>query len=394
MNDDLGNFPKPPSLTPTPNNSTPPTPKVDPTSDSTKTASLPSQNTYSPPTFEPTPDELPDLSNLPKSDPFSEPKSEPTPIPTPTEPELPETKTEITPAVDTPADSFFPEIEESSKPQVEEQIVEPDLPIKNEPQLATVPTTAPKSPTSALLSLFLLLVAGIGISGTVFLYSQSSALKKQLTDINQTLDQQKSIITPSPSPTIIDIPTPTPTSEVTTTPSISLTPTATPSVSLSNQSPIPLALAPQALKVALNHEPNAQLILIKIENANDTASYLTKYYFRKDLTTKKYFYVSINNKNESEVNDNAIYVNPDNNIPPLNDLVLGNKLGIDYAGAYAIAIKQCSSATDCEKLTANAQYIKSGDKTIWQITLDPTNKKYVFQINSQNKEVLFKSSGI
>lgn len=374
MNDDLGNFPKPPSLTTPPSDPTPPAPK-----------------TYSPPTFEPTPDELPDLSSLSNTDPLPEPATTPTPS---IAPEIPEIKTEVVPSIDTSTttttESFFPEIEVAEKTQTPEPIAS----VKDDLQPATITTSNTKSPTSALLSLFLLLVAGVGISGTVFLYSQSSALKKQLTDITQTLDQQKSIITPSPSPTIIDIPTPTPTAEATTTPSISITPTASPSVSLSNQSPIPLALAPQALKVALNHEPNAQLILIKTENGNDTTNYLTKYYFRKDLTTKKYFYVSINSKNESEVNDNAIYVNPDNNIPPLNDLVLGNKLGIDYASAYAIALKQCSSATECEKLSTNAQFIKSGDKTIWQITLDPANKKYVFQINSQNKEVLFKSPGI
>jgi len=238
-----------------------------------------------------------------------------------------------------------------------------------------------------------LLIAGVGISGSVFLYSQSASLKKQLTDITKTLEQQKTIITPSPTPTLIDIPSPTLTPEPTEEVIISPSPTATPSptVVLSNNL-IPLALAPQALKVGINHEPNAQLILIKAENAQDPSKALIKYFFRKDLTTKKYFYVSINGKNESEINDNAIYVNPDNSIPSLNDLVLGNKLGIDFKEAHTIATKLCT--TDCSDLSVNAQFIKSGANTIWQITLDPTDKKHIIQINSQTKQVLFKSPNI
>jgi hypothetical protein len=236
-----------------------------------------------------------------------------------------------------------------------------------------------------------LLVAGVGISGSVFLYSQSAALKKQLTDITKTLEQQKTIITPSPTPSIIEIPTPTPTKVATEEASISPTPTATPSVSFSKEF-IPLALAPQALKVGINKEPNAQLILVKAENATDKENSLIKYFFRKDLTTKKYFYVSINAKNESEINDNAIYVNPDNNIPSLNDLVLGNKLGIDFKAAYDIATKLCTS--NCTSYPVNAQFIMSGSNTIWQITIDPAGKKYIVQINSVTKEVLYKSPNI
>lgn len=336
MNDDLGNFP-------TPNTSNPP-----------------QSNTYTPPTFEPTPDEIPSLSPAPA-----------TPITTPDT-----TTTSPSPSTPLIEDDLFPEAK-TTEPEPQEP----------EPVMASLPPVH-NSNTKSLITVILLLVAGVGISGSVFLYSQSSALKKQLTDITTTLEQQKTVITPSPTPTIIDIPTPTPTSDILIIP----TPSATPTATITNKEFIPLALAPQALKVAINHEPNAQLILIKAENATNPANAITKYFFRNSLSVKKYFYVSINGQNESEINDNAIYVNPDNNIPSLNDLVLGNKMGIDFTEAYGLATKLCS--TDCTALPTNAQFIKSGSNTIWQITLDPSDKKYIVQINSVTKEILFKSPGI
>lgn len=327
MNDDLGSFP-------TPSN--------------TQSAS------YTPPSFEPTPDEIPS-------------------------PATPNLTTLETPKIE----NFFPEIDDKKPEPIFTSPIPSQTPTPPEPIMANNPPVAKSS--SPLISIVLLLVAGVGISGSVFLYSQSSALKKQLTDITKTLEQQKTIITPSPTPTVIDIPTPTPTDEM--TPEITPTPTA--SISSSVKEVIPLALAPQALKVGINKEPNAQLILIKAENTQDSEKVLTKYFFRNSLTNKKYFYISINGKNESEINDNAIYVNPDNNIPSLNDLVLGNKLGIDYKEALKIASSLYTFSQPDYPI--NAQFIKSGPKTIWQITLDTADKKYIVQIDSTTKEVLFKT---
>ncbi len=365
MNDDLGNFPKPPSLSPNPTTPDPisPAPTLPTTPNFTPPAETASSSTYTPPAFEPTPDEIPSTANSPVEDFFPEVKT--------SEPE----KIEDTPKIETsPANNnyFTP-----STPQ-------------NEPVMATTAPVAPSS-NGSLLTIVLLLVAGVGISGSVFLYSQSAALKKQLTDITKTLEQQKTIITPSPTPTVIEIPTPTPAKESTEEATITPTPIASPSISFSKEF-IPLALAPQALKVGINKEPNAQLILVKAENATDKENSVIKYFFRKDLTTKKYFYVSINSKNESEINDNAIYVNPDNNIPSLNDLVLGNKLGIDFKAAYDVATKLCT--VSCTGYPVNAQFIMSGANTIWQITLDPAGKKFIVQINSVTKEVLYKSPNI
>lgn len=258
---------------------------------------------------------------------------------------------------------------------------------------ATAPLSASKTPTSSLLTLILLIMAGVGISASIFLYSQSALLKKQLTDISKTLEQQKTVITPTPTPSIIEIPTPTPTPIITptATPSSILTPTP---ISSSSGKIIPFGLAPQALKIGLNHEPNAQLLLIKVDNAENKENYLIKYFFRKDLTTKKYFYVTIDSKNESEIKTNSVYVNPDNNIPSLNDQVLGNKLGIDFPDAYKIAVDSClkdqSIIDKCQDLQATAQFIQSGTTNIWQITLSTGQQKLVYQINSKTKEILYK----
>lgn len=363
-NDDFGSFPKPPSST---NNQ-------DPLGTSTS-PSLPPVAPLTPPEpeFEETPDVLPtfststDNSTAPTipSSPFNDFKDKDVdPLPS----------TSLTPPIPTtpPEPVFTP---------------------KPEPQPATIPTDLPKAPTSSLLTIILLLLAGVGVSASIFMYSQSSVLRKQLTDITKTLEQQKTVITPTPTPTIIDIPSPTPTASPTATitiaPTISVTPTAT----ISGGKIIPLSLAPQALKIGLNHEPNAQLLLVKVENAENTDSFLLKYFFRKDLTTKKYFYVTIDSKNESEIKSSAVYVNPDNNIPSLNDQVLGNKLGIDFPEAYKIVTDLCTkdyTNITCKDLPASAQFIQAGETNIWQITLASGTDKLVYQINSKTKEVLFK----
>jgi hypothetical protein len=365
QNDNLGQFPTPnTSSTPLSAPSTAASQEANPLGGDNFAPNTP-QSDPTPPQFEETPDEIPTSNPINEPD-LSEPRTNNYEPATPQNDPLPEPITNN---------------QEPITPQID-------------PIPATLPSNASKSPFPSLIGIVLLVVAGLGISGSVFLYSQSSALKKQLTDITQTLERQKNVITPSPTPTSVEIPTPT----ITITPTIDLsitptaTPTATPTIA-TNKTIMPIALAPQALKVGINHEPNAQLILIKAENAQDPAKSQIKYYFRNSLTTKKYFYVSVNGQNESEVVDKSIYVNPDNNIPTLNDLVLGNKLGIDYDEAYLIAEKLCLQ-TLCTNSTIKAQFIKSGDKTIWQLSLTPadtTKETLVIQIDSKTKEVLFKS---
>lgn len=263
---------------------------------------------------------------------------------------------------------------------------------------ATVPTPKGGSSFGSLIGLVLLLIAGVALAVTVFLFSQSQQLKKQLGEVTQTLEQQRTTITPSPTPTIIEFVTPTPES---TESGLLILPTATPSatpmatISANLTSILPLADAANALKVAINHLPNAQLLIIKTENATTPSLATSKYFFRQDLTTKKYFYVLISGSSAPEIADKAIYVTPDNNIPSLNDFIAGNKLGVDLDEALRIASTVCTSKL-CETATIKAQYIKSGANLIWQLSFDPidANKStLILQLNATTKEIIYKSPG-
>jgi len=259
-----------------------------------------------------------------------------------------------------------------------------------EPAPATIPTPKGGPAIGSLIVLALLLISGVALAVTVFLFSQTKQLKQQLSEVTQTLEQQRTTITPTPTPTIIDFPAPTPESTVSGT--ITPTPTATTSATTTA---LPLANASKALKVAIKHLPNAQMILIKTENATSPTLASTKYFFRQDLTTKKYFYVLISGNQEPEIMDKAIYVTPDNNISSLNDLIQGSTLGIDLDEAVSIANLACTSQL-CNTATIKAQYIKSGVSVIWQISLDPVDASkspLIIQINAQSKEILFRSPG-
>lgn len=268
----------------------------------------------------------------------------------------------------------------------------PELVTPPEPLPATVPTPKGGPAIGSFIFLVLLLISGVALAVTVFLFSQTKQLKQQLSEVTQTLEQQRTTITPTPTPTIIDFPTPTPESTVSGTITPIPTPTATTSATTTV---LPLANASKALKVAIKHLPNAQMILIKTENATSPTLAATKYFFRQDLTTKKYFYVLISGNQEPEIMDKAIYVTPDNNISSLNDLIQGSTLGIDLDEAVSIANLACTSQL-CNTATIKAQYIKSGVSVIWQISLDPVDASknpLIIQINAQSKEVLFRSPG-
>lgn len=314
--------------------------------------------------FEETPEEIPSMAG---GQPMTAPAPEPVPTPTPEYPK--------------------PEPAPVAPPSPE--------PIPAYPPISETPAAiVPKGGSSfgSLITIVLLMIAGIAIAATVFLFSQSKQLQQQLLEVTRTLEQQRTTVTPTPTPTIIEFTTPTPTPEATptATPSITLTPTSTISASAN----WPLANASKALQVAINHQPNAQLILIKIEDASSPTQSITKYFFRQDLTTKKYFYVMMVNYQNPEIVDTAIYVTPDNNIPSLNDLVLGNGLGIDLDKALSIANALCTNGK-CKDASVRGQYIKVGENLIWQLSFTPTGSQEtkIIQINAKTEEVLYKSPG-
>ncbi len=414
-NDDLGQFPTPvvPSTdTTAPNTTTTPNetsiledinaPIPDKISDE-PIVSTPNDTLSNPepikqaPSFEETPDEIPSMiSATPAIESIPDPMTEPTP--TSAAEAAPDYSSSAFTSSNTPAPDTYDAPTPVSQPVYQAPAI-PPAPIE-------VPATiVPKGGSSfgSLITIVLLLIAGISIAGVVFLLSQSSQLKQQLGEITQTLNSQNTTVTPTPTSSVIEFTTPTPSMEATEsatpsatpTPNIFLTPTPSIATLSATSTIMPLADASRALKVAINHLPNAQLILVKTENASNPILASTKYFFRQDLTTKKYFYVLIAGGKEPEVIDKAIYVTPDNNIPSLNDMVVGSTLGMDLDEAFKIANPLCTSGL-CSTATVKAQYIKSGLNSIWQLAYDPagdTKDVLIIQMNATTKEVLYKSPG-
>jgi len=381
-NDDLGTFPMPPQTPVTPTEDSSP---IEPTSQPSEpqppqTNSVPFSDT--PPaspqiipdptlneqpqstSFEATPDEIPSFSTQSSSNLISEQEK------------IVETNENLIFKQSAPEDVTVPE-----------PVLEPASPT---PTLATLP---PKTGNhiAPIIIVVLLVVAGLGLASAAFLSAQTNKLKTQLSEITQTLEKQETTLTPTPTQTVFEIPTPT--NNPNATESSQATPSALPTLSLLN-SLQPLVNASSALQIAINHSPNAQLILIKIDNALDPTTSVTKYFFRESLNIKKYFYVAITNKGIPEIIDKQIYVTPDDNIPSLNDTVLTDKLGFDLDEIMKFTYTQCANQISCSAAPVKAQYIKTGTGIIWQISLYTnrlTSSPLLIQIDAQTKAVLYKS---
>jgi len=261
-----------------------------------------------------------------------------------------------------------------------------------DPQPQEVPATLPPksaSPIVPIIIVVLLIVAGIGLAAAAFLSVQTNKLKAQLAEITQTFEKQQTTLTPTATPKVFVMPTPT-----TSTQSGVVTPSVTPTLPQTLNSLFPLKNAPSALQIAANHSPNAQLILIKVDNATNAETAVTKYFFREDLTTKKYFYVSTTGKGAPEIIDKQIYVTPDDNIPSLNDAVLNNKLGLDLDEVIRMSYTQCANQESCTSAPIKAQYIKTGSGIIWQLSLYTnglSGTPLMIQINAETKAILYQS---
>jgi len=380
-NDDLGTFPLP--STPSDNSSDP--------SSASQTDSLPTPPAQSTTPPEPVPPQEPSFEETPEV------------IPTYTEPQSPLPQEEIP----TPSTNLINESEklvEANENLIEAQKPSETLdsePVPQEAQAAPLPpqepqaAEAPKKKSSApiVIILVLLIVAGIGLAYSAYLSQQAANLKSQLQEITQTLEKQQTSLTPTPTSTIYEVPTPTDSLQATKSATLSATPTP---LILSRNNLLPLANAASALKVAINRSPNAQLILIKVDSAESTASAVTKYFFREDLTTKKYFYVAISGTGNPQLVDKQIYVTPDDNIPSLNDAVLTNKLGIDLDKILKITYSQCSAPATCASSPIKAQYIKTGSGILWQVSVynnGLTSSPLVMQLNAEGGNILYKSPG-
>lgn len=325
----------------------------------------------------------PKTSSSSVSETVSEPSSFKPPIP-----EFEETPAEL------PSAATSPTPPTSTQPPAPPEEPRAPQPVASAPPPAPLPATPPagsKSPFGAIIFVVLFILAFIGLAGAAFLYQQTTQLRKQLSDISATIQQQQTQPTTSPTPSIEEI-AGTPTPETT----ISATPSPSAYVSPVAGSPVrPLSIAPQILKTALDFQPNAQFILLKTDNAANAQTAVSKYFFRQDLTTKKYFYVLVSGSGTPEVVSQNIQVTPDNDIPSLNDLVLQNQLGIDLDEALSLVYSKCQDQSVCQQYQAQAQYIKTTSGTVlWQISLYPSGstQPMVMQINAQTKEILFRTS--
>lgn len=363
-NDDLGQFPMPSSQS----SNEPVISKPD-TISASGTNMDNQQTKPAVPAFEETPDEIPSIISQSI---VSEAASEP----------------EIPPIASEPKEIPSPYI----PPQESVQVAPEIAPAPQQPIPATIPQSATPSIGPVIFAV-IFIVAVISLAGAAFLFQQTQSLKGQLVDITNTLKKQQTSPETTPTPSIVEVPTASPTIS-----SESATPTATPTPTMQVFNPgspmKPLSVAPKIMQIATKQQPNAQLILLKTDNANDPIKATTKYFFRQDLKTKKYFYILISGNNEPEVVDKQIFVTPDDNIPSLNDLVLENKLGIDLDEAIRIATNSCPDLALCTSASAKAQYIKTSAGVIWQISLTVAGKAepMVMQIDAQTKTIIFKTS--
>lgn len=271
--------------------------------------------------------------------------------------------------------------------------VAPDLSAAPSLPVRPIPATMPASVSRPfpIITLLLLVISIGAIAATYFFYQQTKSLNVQLNQITKTLEQQ----TIKENQTII-----------TATPTINLTPT---SISTLSAEPTPFtATTPNktqntgsgliwshigdAMTMAQEKYPNAQLILVKAENVGNTSQTI-KYWFRQNTTDRKYLYLLKDTSKDLVLVDQNVTVFESSLLPSLNNLVTNNQLGLDLNDAIAIAGAACPTTFDCVSASTTGQYIKSGSSLIWQITYKPTDgsQPFVVQIDSASKKIIYKS---
>ncbi len=273
-----------------------------------------------------------------------------------------------------------------------------EVPLTDEvaPDLTTPPSapvyTPPPPPTPAIITpsrpfpivtILLLLISVAAIAAAYFFYRQNLTLSQQLTEIEQTLEQQKikeNQVTVTPTPTLEISPTGTVSATLTPSPT-------TPPVDSSVFGQINAVMIAATTKY-----PNAQLLMVTATGAENPTTMISKYWFRQNETDKRYLYILKEAGRDLALVDQQVYVTPDNNIPSLNQLAAAGQLGIDLAEALGIAGTACPPNFSCNFTPTSGQYIKAG-ATLWQISYKPVDggKPFVIQINATTKKVLYKN---
>lgn len=235
----------------------------------------------------------------------------------------------------------------------------------------------------------LFLIAIGAIAATYFFYQQSQNLNTQLEQLQQTIERQRVGGTPTPEIGSTLLPTPEST--------ISATPTATAAATLSptiTQGPARSAFSDILIVISTAQKkyPNAQLLMITGAGVQSDSQVILKYWFRQTPADKKYLYVLREPGKDLSLVDQQVYVTPDNNIPPLNQLAEDGKLGLDLLRAHQIALGLCPTNFDCAGGTAEAKFINF-NTLLWQITFKSTAnaKPFVVQIDSKTEKIIYQS---
>jgi len=245
------------------------------------------------------------------------------------------------------------------------------------------PATPPKS-NKNLTTISLIIITLLAVAGASLFYNQNQQLKKEIQDLTNTLEAQKTLPTPeiTSKPSEPTSETPQSTNSAITT--FTITPTATPQTKTEAQ---------QALDLAQEKYPQAQLILITSDNPHLEDQKVTKYWFRQSETDKKYLYVSFSNGQLNLV-DQQVYVSPDNHIPSLNQRLKEGKLGLTLEQVLSLTNSLCKEPETCQKATAiKTQFLDTSTHLLWQVTyqIKDQPQPLVFQIDSLTKEVVYQS---
>lgn len=236
------------------------------------------------------------------------------------------------------------------------------------------PALSPQRPVPSF-TIPLIIITLLAVAAASLFYNQSQQLKTKVQDLTNTLEAQG--IAP-----ISEITVPVPTlPDVETSP----LPTATP--------PQTKTEVHQAISLAQQKYPDAQLILITSDNPHLAGQEVTKYWFRQSTASKKYLYISFI-ANEPNLVDQQIYLSPDNNIPSLNKRAETEELGLTQAQTLEITNSLCNQPEKCQQATGvKTQFLDTGTFLLWQVTyqISDSPQPIIFQINSLTKEAVYQS---
>ena len=265
--------------------------------------------------------------------------------------------------------------------------IAPNLSTPVEPApVIPVPATMPKSvskPFPAVTSILLLTSIG-AIAATYFFYQQTRSLSTQLDQITTTLKQQSI----SQNQAAI---TPTETAMATPSGQSPLGGAPTPTSSLNLGTGPVWGTIGDVMAAAQKQYPQAQLILVKVDNATGTSQTI-KYWFRQNTTDRKYLYLLKEVGKDLILVDQNVSVFETKPLSSLNALVTDNQLGLDLDEATTIAAAACPTTFDCVNTPISAQYVKTGS-VLWQIKYQPVNNStpFVVQVDAATKKIIFKS---